>query len=206
MFLRNLKGFSWNHKRVYRIYRLLELNLRIRPKRRLRRAVPAALSVPLSQNEVWSMDFMHDTLQSGRSYRVFNVIDDFNREGLGAEVDLSLPAERVTCALDRIIEWRGKPKALRCDNGPEYISHKLKSWAASKQIDLLYIQPGQPQQNAYIERFNRTMRYEFLSQHLFKTIEEVQDWSTKWLWQYNHQRPHMGLNGLTPTQKLKMVA
>ena len=152
------------------------------------------------------MDFMHDTLQSGRSYRVFNVIDDFNREGLGAEVDLSLPAERVTCALDRIIEWRGKPKALRCDNGPEYISHKLKSWAASKQIDLLYIQPGQPQQNAYIERFNRTMRYEFLSQHLFKTIEEVQDWSTKLLWQYNHQRPHMGLNGLTPTQKLKMVA
>jgi putative transposase len=123
--LRNVQGFVWNHKRVYRIYRELELNLRIKPKKRLAREKPQALSVPEQINEVWSMDFMHDQLSDGRSFRLFNVIDDFNREGLGIEVDFSLPAERVIRSLNQIIEWRGKPKTIRCDNGPEYISSTL---------------------------------------------------------------------------------
>lgn len=116
LFLRNVKGYDWNHKRVYRIYKELELNLRIKPKKRLVREKPETLAVPDSINQVWSMDFMHDQLQDGRSFRLFNVIDDHNREVLGMEVDFSLPSERVIRALNQIIEWRGKPQAIRCDN------------------------------------------------------------------------------------------
>lgn len=121
LYLRNVKGYRYNHKRVYRIYRELELNLRIKPKRRLKRDKPDELAVPRQINDMWSMDFMHDKLSDGRSFRTFNVIDDYNREGLGIEVDLSLPALRMIRSLERIIEWRGKPKSIRCDNGPEYL-------------------------------------------------------------------------------------
>ena len=204
--LRHVKGYQWNHKRVYRIYRELELNLRIKPKKRLIRETPEPLAVPSTTNITWSMDFMHDQLTDGRSIRLFNVIDDYNREGLAIEADLSLPADRVTRALDRMIEWRGKPQAIRCDNGPEYISEKLKTWADKKGIDILYIQPGKPQQNAYIERYNRTVRYDWLNQRLFKDIEEVQNQATDWLWHYNNERPNMALGGFTPKQKLARAA
>lgn len=143
-YLRNVQGFSWNHKRIYRIYRELELNLRIKPKKRIVREKPEPLVVPTSINQTWSMDFMHDSPEDGRTFRLLNVIDDFNREGLGIEVDFLLPAERVTRALDQIMEWRGKPKALRCDNGPEYIGEVLSSWAQRQGIRVVCIQPGNP--------------------------------------------------------------
>lgn len=206
LFLRNVKGFKWNHKRVYRIYKELELNLRIKPKKRLIRNKPEPLRVPESINECWSMDFMHDQLSDGRSYRLFNVIDDFNREGLAIEVNFSLPATRVIRSLNHIIEWRGKPRRLRCDNGPEYISHLLKSWAKDNDIQIDYIQPGNPQQNAYIERYNRTVRYDWLNQSLFDSLEDVQNQATKWLWTYNHERPNMALGGITPAMKLAVAA
>lgn len=206
LYLRNVKGFGWNHKRVYRIYRELELNLRIKPKKRLQRDTPATLTVPASKNQVWSMDFMHDTLSDGRSFRLFNVLDDFNREGLGIEVDLSLPSARVIRSLQQIIEWRGKPGVIRCDNGPEYVSGALLQWAAQQQIQIQYIQPGKPQQNAYVERYNRTVRYDWLAQHLFESIEQVQAAATGWLWTYNNERPNMALGGITPMQKLAMAA
>ena len=206
LYLRNVKGFGWNHKRVYRTYRALELNLRIKPKKRLVREKPEPLAVPETVNQVWSMDFMHDRLEDGRAIRLFNVIDDFNREGLGIEVDFSLPAERVIRSLEQIIEWRGRGHALRCDNGPEYISAALQSWAERRGIRLDYIQPGKPQQNAYIERYNRTVRYDWLGQYLFESIHEVQNFATRWLWTYNHERPNMALGGITPKQKLALVA
>jgi putative transposase len=137
---------------------------------------------------------------------LFNVIDDFNREGLGIEADFSLPAERVIRVLDQLIEWRGKPQALRCDNGPEYVSAALTTWAEQRGIRLEYIQPGKPQQNAYIERYNRTVRYDWLGQYLFASIAEVQEFATRWLWIYNHQRPNMALGGITPKQKLALAA
>lgn len=204
--LRNVKGFGWNHKRVYRIYRELELNLRIKPRKRIVRERPEALAVPEAINQVWSMDFMHDQLSGGRSFRLFNVLDDFNREGLGIEVDLSLPAARVIRALEQIIEWRGKPVAIRCDNGPEYISGALLGGAALRNIRIDHIQPGKPQQNAYVERYNRTVRYAWLARTLFDSIEQVQDTATRWLWTYNHERPNMALGGITPMQKLALVA
>ena len=206
LYLRNVKGYPYNHKRVYRIYRELELNMRIKPKRRLKRDVPDALAVPRKKNVMWSMDFMHDSLANGRSFRTFNVLDDYNREGLGIEVDLSLPAGRVIRALDQIIEWRGKPDGIRNDNGPEYISAELAAWAEKHAIRLHFIQPGNPQQNAYIERFNRTVRHEWLNQHLFESVDHAQYTATQWLWQYNTERPNMAIGGITPYQKLAQAA
>ena len=198
LYLRNVKGFQWNHKRVYRIYRELELNLRIKPRKRLVREKPEPLSVPMAINEVWSMDFMHDQLDDGRSFRLFNVIDDFNREALGIEVDFSLPSERVIRALKQIIAWRGRPLVIRCDNGPENVSAAIQRWAAQWGIRMEYIQPGKPQQNAYVERFNRTVRYEWLSQYHWSDLDEVQMYATQWMWKYNHDRPNMALGGITP--------
>ncbi len=202
--LRNVKGHGWNHKRVYRIYRELELNMRIKPKKRLKREKPEELSVPEQPNTVWSMDFMADRLEDMRAFRLLNVVDDFNREGLGIEVDFSLPAERVTRSLERIIEWRGSPDVIRIDKGPEYISGQLLRWAEDRGIAIRHIQPGKPQQNAYVERYNRTVRHEWLDQYMFATIKEVQDYATRWLWTYNNDRPNMGLGGITPAQKLRL--
>ena len=206
LYLRNVKRFGWNHKRVYRIYRELELNLRIKPRKRLVREKPQPLTVPTSINQVWSMDVMHDQLSDGRTFRLFNVLDDFNREGLGIEVDLSLPSARVIRSLEQIIEWRGSPSVIRCDNGPEYISEALRDWARSRGIRIEHIQPGKPQQNAYVERYNRTVHYDWLSQTLFESIAEVQESGTRWLWTYNNERPNMAIGGITPIQRLAMAA
>jgi len=203
LYLRNVKGHGWNHKRVYRIYCALELNMRIKPRKRLQREKPEELAVPDQPNTVWSMDFMADRLEDMRGFRLLNVVDDFNREGLCIEVDFSLPAERVIRCLDRIIEWRGCPLAIRVDNGPEYISGVLLRWAETRGIAIQHIQPGKPQQNAYVERYNRTVRHEWLDQYMFATIKEVQDYATDWLWTYNNDRPNMGLGGIIPAQKLK---
>lgn len=204
--LRNVKGYPWNHKRVYRIYRELELNLRIKPKKRIVREKPEPLAVPTAVNQTWSTDFMHDAIADGRTVRLLNVIDDFNREGLGIEVDFSLPAERVLRMFEQLIEWRGKPKAIRCDNGPEFISALLINWAEKRGIRIEHIQPGKPQQNAYIERYNRTVRYDWLGHHLFDSVDQMQHFATQWLWTYNHERPNMALGGITPKQKLALVA
>ncbi len=150
LYLRNVKGYRWNHKRVYRIYRELELNLRIKPRKRIVREKPEPLAVPKAINQCWSMDFMHDQLADGRSFRLLNIIDDFNREALAMDIDLSLPAERVVRALEQVIEWRGKPTAIRSDNGPEYVGKTLTEWAQKNGVQLNHIQPGKPQQNAYV--------------------------------------------------------
>ncbi|MCF1496260.1 IS3 family transposase [Agrobacterium vitis] len=203
LYLRNVRGHRWNHKRIYRE---LELNLRIKPHKRLKRDKPDALTVPDAPNLVWSMDFMADRLEDGRQFRLLNVLDDFNREGLGIEVDFSLPAERVIRSLNQIIEWRGKPFAMRVDNGPEYVSGKLMEWAETQGMALSHIQPGKPQQNAYVERYNRTVRHEWLDQYIIESIGDAQEFATQWLWTYNNERPNMGIGGITPAQKLKMAA
>ena len=206
LYLRNVKGFKWNHKRIYRIYKELELNLRIKPRKRLNREKPEALAVPEEINQVWSMDFMHDPLSDGRSFRVLSVIDDYNLEALGIEIDFSLPSERVIRALKQIIEWRERPLVIRCDNGPENVSGVIQNWAEEAGIALQYFQRGKPQQNAFIERFNRTVRYEWLSLTYWTDLDEVRDHATQWVWSYNHERPNMALGGITPKQRLAMAA
>ena len=201
-FLHHTKGFKWNQKRVYRIYSELELNLRIKPRSRIKRDKPVALSVPSDIDQVWSMDFMSDSLKNGRSIRTFNVLDDFNCESLAIDVDIFLPTQRVVRSLEQIIEWRGKPLALRYDNGPEFVSHELVKWVTKEQITLLYIQPGKPTQNAYIERFNRTAQQEYLSLNLFEDVEHAQLLATQWQWTYNNVRPHSAIGGVPPRQLL----
>ena len=206
LYLRNVRGFGWNHKRVYRIYRELQLNMRIKPRKRLKRDRPEPLAVPEVPNQVWSMDFMADQLADGRSFRTLNILDDFNREGLAIEIDFSLPSERVVRTLNQLIQWRGRPGAIRVDNGPEYISATLQIWAQNCGIELMYIQPGKPQQYAYIERYNRTVRQEWLGQYHFDTLDQVRNYATRWLWTYNNERPNMGIGGQTPAQKLRKAA
>ena len=122
----------------------------------------------------------------------------YKRQGLTIDVDLSLPSERVIRSLEQIIEWRGKPSAIRCDNGPEYIAQSLIDWATENEITLMYIQPGKPTQNAYVERFNRTVRHEWLDLHEFETIEQAQILATQWLWIYNNERPNTAVGGIPP--------
>jgi putative transposase len=152
------------------------------------------------------MDFMHDQLQDGRCIRLLNVIDDCTREGLGLEIDFALPSERVIRVLENIIEWRGCPREIRCDNGPEYVSGAFQSWAMKRGIRIVHIQPGKPHQNGYAERYNRTVRYDWLNQYLFASLEEMQEVATAWLWTYINERPHMGIGGIPPAQKRKMAA
>jgi len=134
---------------LWRVYCELKLNLPRRGKKRLPERIKAPLEVPALPNETWSADFMADALWSGRRFRTFNVVDDFNREALRIEIDRGLPVARVVRALDELIEVRGEPKRLRLDNGPEMVSQALANWAKEHGVALQFIQPGKPTQNAY---------------------------------------------------------
>jgi len=191
-------GHSWNHKRVHRVYCLLNLNKRRRGKKRLPSRRPVTLAVPEAINQCWSVDFMSDSLFCGRRFRTFNVVDDFNREALAIEVDIGLPAERVVRVLERIVAWRGYPSKLRMDNGPELISTTLAEWAEEHAVELEFIQPGKPTQNSYVERFNRTYRDEVLNMYAFRSLSEVREITERWLDEYNEERPHDSLGDLTP--------
>ena len=194
------QGHRWNHKRVYRLYCQLKLNLRRKGKQRLPNRHPQPLSVPAASNQSWSIDFMSDALLCGRRFRTFNVIDEFNREVLTIEIDLNLPASRVIRALDRIASWRGYPEKLRLDNGPEFISLALAEWAEEHDVLLNFIQPGKPTQNSFVERFNRTYRTEILDFYVFRHLSEVRKITDNWMTQYNEERPHESLGDLTPVE------
>jgi putative transposase len=194
------QGFGWNHKRIYRVYCQMGLNLHRKPKKRLPSRVAQVLAQPTQANQSWSLDFMSDSLSSGRAFRTLNILDDFNREALWIEVDTSLPAERVIRILEMLLLWRNAPQQIRMDNGPELISHRLEDWAKEHGIELAHIQPGKPAQNAYIERFNRTFREDVLDAYLFSSLEEVRQILEPWIENYNAIRPHEALQGLSPHQ------
>ena len=176
----------------------MKLNIRRRAKKRLPDRVKQPLTIPEAPNQVWSIDFMSDTLVDGRRFRLFNVLDDFNRESLAIEVDTSMPSLRVIRVLNRIIAQRGKPANIRSDNGPEFISHLLQQWCEDNGITLQYIQPGKPTQNAYIERKNGSIRRELLNAYLFNSLAEVRCLSEEWRIDYNAERPHKSLGYLSP--------
>ena len=198
-------GKQWNHKKVYRVYKLLKLN----KKRRGKRRVPARVKQPLQKqtrmNNSWSMDFMSDSLVGSRKFRTFNVIDDCTREVLGIEIDTSLGSKRVIRTLNRIIEQRGVPKTIRTDNGPEFTSNEFELWCKELGIQLQFIQPGKPMQNGYVERFNRLYREAILDAYLFFDLDEVRHLTQEWMEEYNERRPHEGLNNLTPEEWKNMV-
>lgn len=194
--------FKDNHKRVYRIYTEMKLNLRRKHKKRLPSRILHPLVQPLHHNLNWSMDFMHDGLFEGRPFRAFNVIDDFNREVLNITIDISLTSKRVKLELERLIEWRGKPESIRVDNGPEFIAQPLAEWAEKNKIKLTFIQKGKPHQNGYIERFNKTFRQEVLDAYAFDNLRQARRLASAWMWIYNNERPHGSLQYMTPVQFL----
>ena len=193
-----LRACGWGKTRAWRVYVGLRLNRPRRGKRRLPERIRDPLQIPMTANDTWSADFMSDALWSGRRFRTFNVNDDFNRESLRIEIDTSLPSQRVVRALDELIELRGAPWRLRLDNGPEFISAILRQWALHHRVELVHIQPGKPTQNAYIERFNRTLRTEVLDCYVFTSLDEVRRMTEDWRHRYNHDRPHLSLGGLSP--------
>lgn len=197
-----LNNYTWNHKKVYRIYTDMKLNLRRKHKKCLPARVKEPLLQPLYPNLSWSMDFMHDGLISGKPFRTFNVIDDFNREGLNITLDTSLNSLRVIRELDKLIEWRGKPERIRVDNGPEFIAGAMDLWAQKNGISLQFIQKGKPNQNGFVERFNRSYREEVLDNFAFENIKQAQVISNAWLWIYNNERPHGSLGYNTPNNFL----
>ena len=193
-------GYTWNHKRVYRIYRQLQLNMRRKGKRRLPSRAPVRLEAQSVVNGCWSVDFMSDTLMHGQRFRTFNVLDDFSREVLAVEVNTNLPAARIIRVLDRIAAWRGYSTKTLMDNGLEFVSAQLAGWALQHGIDLEFTQPGKPTQNSYVERFNRTFREEVLNFYVFSRLSEVRTMVDAWVQEYNEQRPHESLGNLTPEE------
>jgi putative transposase len=199
------KGFMWNHKKVYRIYTAMQLNIRRRFKKRLPTRVKQALFQPASINEVWSIDFMSDSLWNGRKFRLLNVEDDYNRQMLAMEADISLPALRVIRVLEYLKEFRGLPKMIRVDNGPEFISHTLDEWCRKHSITVAYIEPGKPMQNGYIERCNGSVRKELLNANVFHSLKEVREKVEEWMIDYNYERPHKSLHYKAPMDLLQAI-
>jgi putative transposase len=192
------RHYPWNHKRIYRVYCALGLNQPRRAKHRVPTRDPVPLVVPQQPFSVWSADFMSDTLYQGSRFRLFNVIDDCNREAMAIEVDTSLRSERLVRVFERLKQERGLPDMLRVDNGPEFLGQVFVDWCQANGILIAYIEPGKPNRNAFIERFNRSLRNEVLDLYLFRNLAEVHEIVSQWRRQYNEDRPHDALGGLPP--------
>jgi putative transposase len=191
-------GHPWNWKRVYRVYCALRLNLPRRRKKRLVLGPRMPLEAPPILNRTWALDFMGDTLYDGRCYRTLNVVDEGNREALAIEIGTSLPSRRVAQLLEELVALHGPPTMLRCDNGPEFLAQTLADWCVTHGVVLHHIAPGKPNQNAFIERFNKTYRTEVLDAWVFTSLAEVRQITEEWLEMYNTERPHRSLGRVPP--------
>ena len=176
----------------------ISFNLPRRTKRRLPTRIRQPLAAPQGLNQIWALDFVADSLYSGRAYRTLKFIDEGNRQVLEIEVAYSIPSLRVIRVLQQLMEMYGKLRALRLDNGPELTSIAFTEWCAENGIEVRFIQPGKPDQNAFIERFNRTYRDEVLDAYVFETIEQVREITDTWLSKYNEERPHDSLGRVPP--------
>lgn len=192
-------GRGWNHKRICRVYCAMRLNLKRKAKKRIATREPQRLLLSSELNRVWALDFMRETMYGGRPFRTLIVIDEGNREALRIECGTSIPATRVVRELNQLVEVCGKPEAIRLDNGPALTAEAFVEWAEQNGVKLLFIQPGKPNQNAFVERFSRSFRDEVLDAHLFNSIAEVQQAAEEWVVDYNEYRPHESLGDLPPT-------
>ena len=181
------------------------LNLPRRMKRVWPKRVPKSMTVVESPNYQWALDFVHDTLYCGQCFRTLNVIDEGTRECLAIEADTSLPAQRVVRVLEQLKVERGLPAQIRLDNGPERISATMVDWCEENQVELAFIQPGKPQQNGFVERFNGSFRREFLDAYLFESLDQVREMAWFWRLDYNDERPHESLGDIPPTVYRKML-
>lgn len=194
------EGLVVNKKRTERIYREEGLSLRIR--RRKKRASRARVETPNAQgrNELWAMDFMHDSMGSGRKLRILPIIDTYTKECHRIEVDRSIGGRRVTEVLSEITSVNGLPGNIIVDNGPEFISNAMDEWAYNREVTLHFIRPGKPVDNAFMESFNARLREECLNIHWFRSIEHARRVIEEWRVDYNENRPHSSLDFLTPKE------
>jgi putative transposase len=186
--------------RIRRIYTQNQFSLMAKSKRRRYNNQKNAATVPMQANVEWAIDFMHDSLVNGRAIRSLNIIDPFNRECKGIFIRHSIPSIRLIEFLEQAIEKYGKPQFIRSDNGPEFISKQFQLWLHKNKIGWHKIQKGSPQQNCFVERFNRTMREDFLNAHLFFTLDQANEEAERFREEYNCFRPHESLNNLTPKE------
>jgi putative transposase len=189
-----------NHKRVYRLYREEGLAMRRKGRKRFRAEARVPLALPTRANEVWTMDYTHDELASGRRFRTLNLMDGYTREALEIAVDTSLPGLRVVQVLERLGERRGTPTAIQVDNGTEFTSRVVDQWAYQHQVALHFIERGKPTQNAFIESFNGKFRDECLDQNWFVDLRQAREVIEAWRVDYNTVRPHSSLGYQTPEE------
>jgi putative transposase len=194
------EGWVVNHKRTERIYRQEGLTLKRRRRRRLMRIGTGPQEGPHRGNQRWSLDFVSDAAANGQTIRVLAVVDDYTRECLATEVDTSLPGLRVVRTLDRLLAERGRPQGIVLDNGPELRGRAMEAWSEQNRVALLFIQPGKPVQNAFIESFNSRLRDECLNAHWFLTVADARRQIQAWRTDYNESRPHSSLGYLTPRE------
>ncbi len=201
------EGWLINRKRVYRIYREEGLSTRLKPPRR-RKSVTVRSERPTAQavNQIWSMDFMADNLADGRKIRLLTVVDNFSRECLALEVGSGFKGTDVAQVLTRIVAERGKPRWIRCDNGPEFVSKALDQWAYWNKVELDFSRPGEPTDNAFCESFNGRVRQELLNASWFESFEHAREMTAAWRSEYNDHRPHRSLGNITPTQYARATA
>ena len=192
------EGWQVNHKRVYRLYVEEKLSLR-RKRGRKRSTVRQPLPAAVAANQVWSVDFMSDTLSSGRRFRTLNIVDDYTRECLAIEVDTSLGGMRVVRVLEELKQRRGLPRQIRSDNGPEFVSRAVDQWAYEQGLQWHTIQPGRPMENGYVESFNGRFRDECLNENWFSSLADAREKIAQWKQDYNELRPHSSLQYRTPT-------
>ena len=199
------EGLVINRKHTYRLY--TEESLQVRTKKRTKLVRPRQpMSIPTACNQRWSMDFVSDQLSNGRRFRVLNIVDDYSREMVGQLVSVSISGHQVSRFLSQLIEERAKPAEITCDNGPEFTSKAMFFWSKESGVNLGFIQPGMPTQNAFVESLNGKFRNECLNQHWFRTMEEARYEIDRWREHYNHVRPHSSLNYLPPVEYAKQAA
>ncbi len=197
------RGYEVNVKRVYRLY--VEERLMVRRKRRKHLVRERTAEQRLTgANQEWAMDFIVDGLASGRMVRILSVVDAYTRECLALEADTSLGSGRVTRVLERLIGERGRPENVRSDNGPEFTSRRMLSWAEDWKVGLVHIQPGRPMQNGHVESFHGRLRDECLNASWFRTLNDVRCTLAAWREEYNCERPHSSLDYRTP-QEFKLA-
>ena len=196
-------GFVVNHKRTERIYREEGLSLRKRKRKKIAAAARVVMPAPAGPNEKWSMDFVTDSLVTGRRFRALSIVDDYSRECLAIEVDTSLGGARVVAVLDRLAETKGLPRTITMDNGPEFTSRCLDEWAYRNGVKLNFIRPGKPVENAFAESFIGRLREECLNENWFISLKDARDIIERWRIDYNEGRPHTSLGGLTPLEYVK---
>lgn len=197
------EGWAVNHKRTERLYRTEGLALRRRRHRKRAAGVRVTLPLPTRPTERWSMDFLHDRLADGRRFRVLTMVDDYSRECPALVADTSLTGARVVQVLERLADTSGLPTLITVDNGPEFAGSALDAWAYRRGVQLHFIEPGHPTQNAYVESFNGKVRDECLNEHWFTTLEEARGLIEVWRQDYNTVRPHSSLGDLTPAEFAK---